>query len=99
MTSPAWLQAFTTLVLGLVAGYIAWRQWRTAQDRLTLDLFERRFQVFQELTRATTDALSKPQVSVHDLASFDAATEKARFLFGSEVHSCLGEIRGRLIQV
>jgi hypothetical protein len=36
-------QLLTTLVLGLVAGYIAWRQWRTAHDRLILDLFERRF--------------------------------------------------------
>jgi hypothetical protein len=64
-----------------------------------LDLFERRYQVFQELTRATTDSLSKPQVSVRDLANFDAATEKARFLFGPEIHSYLGEIRGVLIEV
>jgi hypothetical protein len=99
MTLPAWLQAFTTLILGLVAGYIAWRQWRTAQDRLVLDLFERRFQVFQELTHATRDALGKSRVSVQDLANFDAATEKARFLFGPEIHSYLGEIRSRVIQV
>jgi len=93
------MTSFTTLVLGLVAAYVVWRQWRTSQDRLVLDLFERRFQVFQELTRATTDSLSKPQVSVQDLANFDAATEKARFLFGPEIHSYLGEIRGLLIQV
>ena len=43
------IQALTTLVLGWVAGFIAWRQWRTSHDRLVLDLFERRFQVFQEL--------------------------------------------------
>jgi len=93
------MTSFTTLVLGLVAAYVVWRQWRTSQDRLVLDLFERRFQVFQELTRATTDSLSKPQVSVQDLANFDAATEKARFLFGPEVHSYLGEIRRLLIEV
>jgi hypothetical protein len=51
MVYVAAVQAITTLIIGLFAGYIAWRQWRTSQDRLVLDLFEKRFQVFQELTR------------------------------------------------
>jgi hypothetical protein len=96
----ALVQAFTTLVLGIVAAYIAWRQWRTSQDRLVLDLFERRFQVFQELTRTIATAFnSKPNVEFQDLTSFDTATEKARFLFGPEVHSYLAESRQRLIHI
>jgi hypothetical protein len=93
------VQALTTLVLGIVAGYIAWRQWRTSQDRVVLDLFERRFQVFQELTRAINAAFEKPNVEVPDLAKFDVATEKARFLFGPEVHSYLIEVRKHLIDL
>jgi hypothetical protein len=79
------IQGLTTLVLGLVAAYIAWRHWRTSQDRVVLDLFDRRFQVFQELTRAIAAAFHKPNVQVPDLANFDVATEKAQFLFGPEV--------------
>ncbi len=93
------MQALTTLVLGIFAAFIAWRQWRTSQDRVVLDLFERRFQVFQELTRAIAAAFNKPNPVVSDLANFDAATEKARFLFGPEVHSYLVEVRKHLIDV
>ena len=94
------VQALTTLVLGIVAGYIAWRQWRTSQDRVVLDLFDRRFQVFQDLTRAILAAMNKPDPEVFpDLANFDVAIEKARFLFGPEVHSYLIDVRKRLIDL
>ncbi len=91
------IQALTTLVLGCVAAYIAWRQWRTSNDRLVLDLFHRRFQVFQELTRTISEAFNNAEIQIGDLAKFDAATEKARFLFGNEVHVYLKQIRVKLI--
>jgi hypothetical protein len=78
MVYVAAVQAITTLIIGLFAGYIAWRQWRTSQDRLVLDLFEKRFQVFQELTRTIAAAFQRVNVQISDLANFDAATEKAR---------------------
>jgi hypothetical protein len=93
------IQALTTLVLGIVAALIAWRQWRTSQDRVVLDLFERRFQVFQELGRAISAAFNKLNPEASDLANFDVATEKARFLFGAEVHSYLIEVRKHLIDL
>ena len=93
------IQTFTTLVIGGFAAYIAWRQWRTAQDRVVLDLFERRFQVFQELTQTIASAFSEANVKIDDLAKFDAATEKARYLFGAEVHDYLKEVRSKLIDI
>jgi hypothetical protein len=98
VTAPA-AQVVTTLVLGLVAGYIAWRQWRTAQDRLVLDLFDRRFQVFYDLTRAIAEAFNKSLVSVDDLNKFDVARERARFLFGPEVPEYLQLVRRHLIEL
>jgi hypothetical protein len=95
----ATVQLMTTLVLGGVAAYIAWRQWRTAHDRLVLDLFERRFQVFQELTRAILAAFNKPNAEIDDLAKFDIASEKARFLFEPEVREYLIEVRKHLINI
>jgi len=93
------IQVVTTLVLGGVAAYIAWRQWRTSQDRLVLELFDRRFQVFQELTRTIAGAFQKTGVKISDLANFDAATEKARYLFGAEVHEYLKDVRKKLIDI
>ena len=92
-------QIITTFVVGLIATYIAWRQWRTSNDRLILDLFERRFQVFQELTRTVSAAINKPRTEINDLADFDQASEKARFLFGPEVHGYLREVRGHLVNL
>ena len=34
------LQALSVLVIGSIGAYIAWQQWRTAHDRLKLDLFD-----------------------------------------------------------
>jgi hypothetical protein len=71
-------QTFTTLILAGIGAYIAWRQWRTAQDRLILDLFERRFQVFQDLTRTVSATFAdKPNVEVQDITKFDTAIERA----------------------
>jgi hypothetical protein len=72
---------------------------RTSHDRLILDLFERRFQVFQELTRAVAAAVNKPHPEINDLADFDQASEKARFLFGPEVHSYLRDVRRHLVDL
>jgi hypothetical protein len=92
-------QIITTFMVGLIAAYIAWRQWRTSHDRLILDLFERRFQVFQELTRTVSAAVNKPHPEINDLADFDQASEKARFLFGPEVRGYLGEVRRHLVNL
>jgi hypothetical protein len=92
-------QVVTTLLLGLIAAYIAWQQWHSSHDRLVLDLFDRRFQVFHELTRAILEAFHKPNAGVNDLAKFDAASEKARFLFGPEVLEYLNSIRTHLINI
>lgn len=54
-----WLQVgqlFGTLAIGGVAGIIAWRQWKTAQDKVKLDLFDRRFAVFMDARRLVSEA-------------------------------------------
>ncbi len=99
MNFAASVQLFTTLVLGVVAAYIAWRQWRTSRDRLVFDLFERRFQSFQDLTRTISEAFQQGRAELNDLAKFDVAAEKARFLFGPEVHLYLRDVRSHLINV
>jgi hypothetical protein len=41
----------STIVAACVA-FIAWLQWRTAEEKVRLDLFDRRFAVYDELRAA-----------------------------------------------
>src|ERR1700719_336682 len=93
------IQVLSTAIIGAIAVFVAWRQWSTSHHRLVLDLFDRRFHVYQDLARAIADAVNKPNAEIKDLANFDTATQTARFLFGSEVHSYLTTVRKALVRV
>ena len=99
MLYVAIIQVLSTAIIGTVAVVVAWRQWSTSHHRLVLDLFGRRFQVYQELARAIADAANKPNAEIADLANFDTATQTARFLFGPEVHDYLSTVRQALVLV
>ncbi|WP_155737525.1 hypothetical protein [Agrobacterium tumefaciens] len=90
-----WLQVgqlFGTLAIGGVAGVIAWRQWRTAQDKVKLDLFDRRFAVFMDARRLVSEAVALGKITDQNLPNEVIA--RGRFLFGDEVLAKLGELHG-----
>jgi hypothetical protein len=68
-----------------VTGYFARLQWKTAEDRLRLDLFEKRLKVYL----ATTSLLNK--ITMHgstipdDLQEFYRRIEGAEFLFDDDL--------------
>jgi len=41
--------ALVAIVIGLIASYIAWRQSKTASEKLRLDLFEKRYKVSDQV--------------------------------------------------
>jgi hypothetical protein len=90
-----WLQVgqlLGTLSIGGVAGIIAWRQWRTAQDKVKLDLFDRRFAVFMDARRLVSEAGQLGKISDPNLPNEVIA--RGRFLFGDEVLTKLEELHG-----
>jgi hypothetical protein len=47
---PRWMEyvqalapTVVAIIAALIASYIAWRQWRTAHDKLSFDLYEKPF--------------------------------------------------------
>ncbi|MHB2165720.1 hypothetical protein [Alsobacter sp. R-9] len=85
-----------TTILGLIAVYIAWRQYttaqaqhRTAQEKLALDLFEKRTEVFNLATQAVQERLTVPVGDRKEFAKMHEAIGRARFLFGDEVRALL----------
>ncbi|MBB3637143.1 hypothetical protein [Variovorax atrisoli] len=74
--------AFVALVIGGVAGLIAWRQYRVARAKLNLDLFEQRYQLF-ELIWTYVSAKGEPSKSLEE--AYGNAVHKASFIFGEEI--------------
>ena len=81
--------AFVALIVGSIAAFIAWRQYRVADEqkrvaraKLNLDLFDRRLKIFQTtatfMSQSMTNTLDSPTVFLSTFA-------EVSFLFGSEV--------------
>jgi hypothetical protein len=87
-----YMQGLLTPVLALVAGYIAWRQWRTSAQRLRLDLYEKRYRVFGEVKNILVLVLKKADVTPDEIMRFRAATSDAVFLFGDEVRDFVKDL-------
>jgi hypothetical protein len=93
------LQGLLTPVIGGIAVYIAWQQWKTNERKLVLDRYDRRLRVYQEVLGILTLIFSNFKPEVVDLQKFRAATAEADFLFEPEISAYLDEIvrRGMLL--
>jgi hypothetical protein len=80
------------VVVGLVASYIAWRQWQTAKHRLRLDMFDRRLAVYN----AVKNLIGIVQVhggTLHDdLQRFYRDIRGAEFLFDGDTRDLIMKI-------
>jgi hypothetical protein len=95
---PPWIQSVQALgptvvavIAAGIAGYIAWRQWRTAHYRLTFDLFEKRFAVYEAVKNLINTAGSR-RVIQKDLDAFYEGIRGAEFLFGGETRAFVKKI-------
>jgi hypothetical protein len=89
---PEWerhLQAlgptFVAIVVGLLAAYIAWRQWRTADHRLRFDLFERRFAIYQAVMVLLSRIALHGHLLGKDVDEFQRDVHGVEFMFKPDV--------------
>jgi hypothetical protein len=76
-----WISA----VLGLAVAIVGYLGWMTAHQRIVVDLFDRRFKVYDELREAVSTLLTNGTIDSTTLFSYLRTTNRARFLFGPEV--------------
>lgn len=81
-----------SLVLAAIVAYVAWRQWRTAHNKLALDLFDKRYAVYQRLNEALSrrhhECHYHPEPFGPDIfrwRDFYLASHDAGLLFGPDV--------------
>lgn len=94
--------AFVTFVIGLIAAYIAWRQFQVAKEqkrvahaKLNFDLFQQRYEVFECTWSMLSSMIQERPNQVQIEMDFNNARQRARFLFGAEVADYMGEISRR----
>lgn len=96
---PSWIQiigalgplltASTTLIVGMAVALIAYRQWKTANDKMVLDLFDRRLEIYSQLEQIAVRYERTREVLDQDRKDANDALLRSKFLFGADI---FGEI-------
>jgi hypothetical protein len=87
------------LFLSFAVAIIAVLQWRVADNKLRLDLFDRRYKVYDATRKFLAMILREGKFSQSELFEFDAGTSNAEFLFQADVVAHLAEIRKRALHL
>ena len=88
-----------TLFLSIAVAIIATLQWRVADTKLRLDLFDRRYKVYDATRKFLSVIFRDATFTDPQLFEFYAGTSDAEFLFRSDVVEYLAEIRERAIHM
>jgi len=80
------LTALLTPTIALIAVYIAWQQWRTAEMKRKQNLFEKRYAFFQQMWHFYAGHIQNPEkvppTFEEDLIDY---VHEAEFLFGDDI--------------
>jgi hypothetical protein len=91
--------SIATLFLSVAVVVIAWQQWRVADNKLRLDLFDRRYKVYDATRKFLAVIIREATFADSQLFEFYAGTSGAEFLFGADVVDYLGQIRKRAVDM
>jgi hypothetical protein len=94
-----YLTAISTPIIALMVAMIAFAQWRTAHQRMILDLFQRRMDLIELVSRVASTIVIEGALRIDDVDGFLRATRGDKFLFGSEVTTYLSETYKRLVDL
>ena len=83
------------LIVGAVISYF---QWRTAQQKVALDIFDRRYKIYEDLRSVVTQFLQTLDLSIEMQRLYVDAQNRARFYFGAEVDDYLEKLRIEMLR-
>ena len=93
------LSGALTPVIAIVALYIAWCQHQTAQGKLKLDLYDRRFKVYRGLMDLLAAVVRDAKVSRDELAKYYVETNERQFLFDEDIVHFMTQVRDKAIDL
>ncbi|MGD0335223.1 MAG: hypothetical protein ABSA90_18520 [Xanthobacteraceae bacterium] len=86
------MYAIGTAIL-IVGAIISYFQWRTAQQKVALDLFDSRYEIYEDLRKIVTEFMGNLEFNNELQRSYLYAQNRARFYFGAEVEDYLEMLR------
>jgi len=92
-----YLTAISTPIIALMVAMIAFAQWRTAHQRMILDLFQRRMDLIDLVSRIAAVIVIEGALRKEDVDGFLRATRGDKFLFA--VTTYLSETYKRLVDL
>ena len=85
-------QAVFPPIIGLAVVYIAYQQHKTNRNKLRLDLYDRRFKLYNEITSLLSSIVQRGDVSNDDLMGCLRNTKEAVFLFKEDIPKYINEL-------
>jgi hypothetical protein len=78
---------------------VAERNWETANEKIVLELFERRIAIFEGIRKVVSDVLRTAKPTDVDFFEYVSAIDKAPYFFGPEVMDYLETVRILIIEL
>src|SRR5215472_5780631 len=90
------LVSVAALVVSLVVTLVQYAQWRTANQKVVIDLYDRRLQVYRQLEKAIAPVMREAEVDQAAFTAFCIGESDATFLFGDDIRQYLKSLRKAL---
>ncbi len=86
------LTSFIPIAIAVLGGYIAVRQYITSRQKLKLDLFDKRFAIFQASKKFIGQVLTNEYTDKQVQREFLIATQGTRFIFNEKIRLYIDSI-------
>lgn len=87
--------SIATTTIAVLMAYIAWQQLAVNRRKIALDLFEKRYVVYNEIRKLLSAVFTNADLSLHELRTFISAVHDADFLFDKEIREYIDELYRR----
>jgi hypothetical protein len=94
-----WAQALALIVISCLGSWIAFKQARIAAAKLNLDLYDRRFKIFDAARNLVSNAIKQSYIPKTAIIAFNLDVSDAVFLFGMDVEEYLEKLQAKAVEL
>jgi hypothetical protein len=92
------MTAWIALLVSIAVALVGFFSWRTAHQKMILDIFEKRFAVYEDLIQLMSVQIRESYLRDEDFHKFVRALDRAKFLFGRDVSDYLHRVQEDLAE-